>query len=1080
MDVKVIWHPRDLANAVAALPADEPLPCRTVLVPHERVAHVLRRELVRCGRSEVLAGTRFIASLHAAVEVLRAAGADFEPGEEALRAARLLALFRTQLELEHFSLELLRAMPGWNEAFAHTLSDLEGAGLRPADVERDSARLRDVAAIWQALDDSAGRSWTPQRIHSEAAAELERAPEHWPYPGAVLASAASDLTEAEARFFRALPRATLGLSGARPPRERHFARVAALFGATAADVLRSSDAPRASNSERDLLAAFLFEPPPVLAEEARPRSAGPDGTVELEDHAGVEAELEATADWVARQVELGTPLEDVAVLVPAPDPLAGLVAERLARLPWHAGEFPVHVAGGLPLVGTARGARALAVVRALRAHLEAAALAQVLPALCTSDPDRHLAHGAATDLVWSLGTVGGNAARPEGALEWSLRAAERDAELETELAAAREAEEADGATGRRASDLERLLADLRAVRPALDALVEVARVAAGGKRLADLWPALREFLRKWLRQPGDGPRVHEVLEERLGPLTADGACGELVGEDALRLIEATATAARVPCGRFGDPAVFVGSVHDAAPLAFAAARVIGLSEGRLPSAFRVDPVLPDPLREALRTAGAGAAGRATMPTAADRALLDLHALDAAIRGAAERVALSAARHDVERSQREPSSVILEAAAALGRPDRTTGERNATIPDSRSLQRDGFAPARADAAAFRCEKPLGEAAWQDGVSRGELGVPPRWRGGRATDLDRVARVAAPGGPGPMDGLFGDADLGLVMPGLSADRPISPSAIETLLGCPHEFLLGRILGLDEPARPPPQREIGQPHYGSLFHAAAAAFYTRHGDAFCRHEGSLPAWQQRADETVQHEFEAFLRQYPLVGEAVRTQQLSRLRRDVRDLLEYDWNGTTKASRYAGAERAFGSKTGVRLPLEKPALFVRGRIDRLDATDRTTLVRDLKTGRAHPRIGAKSRPAPDVDLQIAVYGLVVQALAEEWKLPKRIAAAYAYVGRSAPAERSWRADFHDVLEPAALRWLRVAAALLDGRSFPRTPIEKDCAFCRFRPVCGDRARERAAVLLEGAKGVLAEFAELKGAGGERAEEST
>ena len=93
--------------------------------------------------------------------------------------------------------------------------------------------------------------------------------------------------------------------------------------------------------------------------QERPRSQGPDGSVDLEEHAGVEDELEATAGWVARQVADGTPLEEIAVLVPDLDPLAGLVAGRLGRLPWHDGVFPVCVVGGLPLVAFAAGARAL-------------------------------------------------------------------------------------------------------------------------------------------------------------------------------------------------------------------------------------------------------------------------------------------------------------------------------------------------------------------------------------------------------------------------------------------------------------------------------------------------------------------------------------------------------------------------------------------------------------------------------------------------------------------------------------------------------------------------------------------------
>ena len=64
---------------------------------------------------------------------------------------------------------------------------------------------------------------------------------------------------------------------------------------------------------------------------------------------------------------------------------------------------------------------------------------------------------------------------------------------------------------------------------------------------------------------------------------------------------------------------------------------------------------------------------------------------------------------MERSEREPSSVILEAAAALSRPNRATGERGSVIPDRIALTRDAFIPAREEAGRFRGEIPLTEAA-----------------------------------------------------------------------------------------------------------------------------------------------------------------------------------------------------------------------------------------------------------------------------------------------------------------------------------------------------------------------------------
>src|SRR5215208_7224967 len=102
MTVLVLDTAASWADAVATLPVAGPLPARTVLVPSERHAHALRRALARSGRGAALAGTRFVGPLTAAEEVLRAAGVAFDAGEEELRAARLLALFREDLALEHF------------------------------------------------------------------------------------------------------------------------------------------------------------------------------------------------------------------------------------------------------------------------------------------------------------------------------------------------------------------------------------------------------------------------------------------------------------------------------------------------------------------------------------------------------------------------------------------------------------------------------------------------------------------------------------------------------------------------------------------------------------------------------------------------------------------------------------------------------------------------------------------------------------------------------------------------------------------------------------------------------------------
>ena len=86
MAVKIIWNSHEWAEALRGLPIEGPLPNRTVLVPRAGIAHVLRRELIRNAQQHALAGTRFVSPRIAAMEVLRGAGFEFQPGEEALRA----------------------------------------------------------------------------------------------------------------------------------------------------------------------------------------------------------------------------------------------------------------------------------------------------------------------------------------------------------------------------------------------------------------------------------------------------------------------------------------------------------------------------------------------------------------------------------------------------------------------------------------------------------------------------------------------------------------------------------------------------------------------------------------------------------------------------------------------------------------------------------------------------------------------------------------------------------------------------------------------------------------------------------
>jgi len=1030
-----------------------------VLVFNERIAHSLRKELVTSGRTSLLAGTRFLTPLAVATAVLEAAEVEFNVDSGTLRVARIARALRQGLPLQHFRGSFLAETPGWDAAFARTLYDLETAALRPSDLRFSgaSAQLLDVATVWEAVNALAGTSWSNVRVIAEAAALLASDPKRWGFEGPTLATLAPMFTAGEARLAKAIPDAKLALFAARPLRAAFLERAEALLGGEAARALQGTPldphaaqaASQPTATERDVLVAGFLDTPEALARPDRPRSKGADGTVHLEEHAGVEAEVEAAADWVARQIlEHKTPLDQIAVLVARSDPLAGLIARRIGRLGagLSGGPVPVFVAGGLPSSSSTAGARVLALMRALEEHLPAERVAEVLPTFRPAEPDaRRLSRGRALALAYALGTAGGSAAHPPGALAWGDRAAQRAAQLAKELADARAggaAPSLEDASSLRA--LERLLRDLETAGPALQALTRLAGRVLDDAPLSELWLGVEAFITTWMLLPVDesGATLQPLIVAARERSLSEGDLDDLRGAAALRRIADDIAALRLTGPRFGDPAIYVGSIRSAAGLSFDAVRVVGLAEGHWPSVSREDAVLPNGLREQVPQPG--------LQTTTAQSLAQLHALDMVVKGARRAVVFSMARTDVDRSQREPSPLFLEVAAALGRPG-PAGEAPPTVPDLRVLRRDGFAPARAYADAFRRAWPVTLSAWQTRVARHRLAPHSVWFGEPLLDLDRIAERAAGGGAAADEGLLGPR-APLEVPGLTAKDPISASALYGLLRCPHKFMLERILGWYEPAAASPQRELDPMEYGTLFHAAAEDFFRQHADGFSERSGSLDHWLAEADEVAEAQLSSLLETYPLLGETVRAHELARLRRDLRRFLEDEWKAAVP-SRFLLAEHPFGWGEPSPVDLGKTTLFVRGRIDRIDVEGRRLMVRDLKTGRAHPRRGKECEPDPMLDLQIGLYALVVKAMAKERKLD--VGAAYVYTGLHPDRERAFREDIA-TLETATLGWLRTAEGILRERAFIRSPSQDDCSFCPFAPVCGDDFRPHVAELLE------------------------
>ena len=1059
---------QDILDQIADLPADGPLPRRTVIVPRTRVAHRLRCGLIERNRLDLLPGTAFVTVKSLATDVLHAAGVEFREGENELRLSRLRVLFRQGLDPEYFGRTLVTSTPGWEEALTRTIDDLERAGLVAADLSvLDTPVGRGLAQVWAALDKSSDLSMTRAALVSRAAAELEKSPALAADWGATLAVVSGFAEGVEARLIRAIPAVRLVVRAGRPLRESFSARVEALFGAAMGAVVVATPVEPEAKTDLAILGRYLFESPEVQSSVKR-RRAGPepDGSVNLEEHAGVAAEVEATADWVIRQVlEHKTPLEQIAVLVPRLDPLAQLVRDRLQRLPWEHGD-PVHVAGSCALTSTSSGGRILTVIEALRSHLSVDAVAAVLPLFRGVDETgavRMVAHGAAIDLAQSLGTVGGSLADPSGALEWAKRLERRETANVALLERNRDAEgdEEHAGLARGLYETRRQLRDLRVIRPALEQLVAVAAAVIDQRTLADIWPMLKQCLGTWVFAEDEARALH-ALSAAVEPACEDPMCQSLAGSDALGLIASSLLGLRLPVGRFGDPAVYVGTVSGAVGLSFQAVRVIGLVDGSIPSSPQEDTVLSDEARLQV--------GEGRVTTSADAALRSQHELYQVVADTTRELVLSTPRMGLNRSYREPSSLFLEVATALGRPAQD-GSVTREVPDLDAIRHSEFRPSRERAHRYRRDQPIGDAAWQDRAAEDRRqqqapAIPASWLIGGALDLERMAWLQTWDGSLVMEGILGDDADGPAIPGMEQSRPLSASRWKTLLECPHHFFYENLLGWKEPAGPLPQRELNALAYGSLFHKVLEGLFGRSGAAFWNKDKSLGHWQTEAAKVAAAAFDAVLEHYPLAGDLVRQQQLARLLGELREFVDFIWR--QDASQFVASERAFGFDEDVSLAAGEGSLYVRGFIDLIRTIGNRTQIWDVKTGRCHPKQGNEVGPTPTIDAQIALYGLVARKLARKWELKADLQVAYVHTNTRAGRLRAFDSDFA-ALEAAGNSWLALTEALMAQRSFPRTTNSANCTYCPFLPVCGPKATEGSAARRADADEAVTAFGEMQ-----------
>src|SRR5213593_1381296 len=386
---------------------------------------------------------------------------------------------------------------------------------------------------------------------------------------------------------------------------------------------------------------------------------------------------------------------------------------------------------------------------------------------------------------------------------WSRRLKGLEAEYKARLVRYRE-EEPDSP---RVAGIERDLGNLEHLRrfavPVIERLTALPTRGTWGEWIA----ALETLAPMVLRRP---ERVLSVLAA-LRPLDVIGpvALGEV--RDVLAA-ELTTLAERPPADRYGR--VFVGTIEQARGRSFEIVFLPGLAERIFPQKPREDPILLDALRRELGGA---------LATQDERGRRERLLLRLAVGVARRRLHLSYSRiEQTEARPRVPSFYALEVARAL------TGR----VPEPQRMEREAAAAAGArlawpapddpahaidevehDLATLRAQLASGEASGRaryllelnDCLARSLRTRWARWRR-RFTPADGIVRVT----DGTRETLAA-ARLGA--------RPYSASALQKFSACPYQFFLSAICRLEPRSEVAPIVELDPATRGHLFHRVQA---------------------------------------------------------------------------------------------------------------------------------------------------------------------------------------------------------------------------------------------------------------------
>lgn len=709
--------------------------------------------------------------------------------------------------------------------------------------------------------------------------------------------------------------------------------------------------------------------------------------LDIEAWASTEEEDRATLYWIIEKMQKGLRLDELAIITPTHRP------RLISYINYYFDKEMVYAASGINNSSVGVGANIRHMLEAIRENLPGSMMPRVFKNLKRDEnfqePEKkNLVQGVRfsylpyseeqwVDVVNSTGAVGGNRATDAGVVDWKER-------------------------------IFKYWPETKAYKRGIDLIVNLCEHKNNNDQLSAFTTIIKELLTEHFYVSKADKHLIDIFLDQLMFYSDRPWAQEVNGEDCINFLIDVLDRIKSPCGKLGDPSVFIGSIDKAVGLSFKAARFIGMQEGSFPKFPKQDPILSDDLRAIISS------DLKTVPAKLNR---EVDYFNFLLANSDVEVSLSTYEQNIDGTEKSYSGIFLDLL------DRLNIEGNL-----RDLYKDLDQKRRDKINTMAHEMPYLEFSKLRSIKRNpddknQL-IPKRLKG-----LDQSVGMT-------LENLMQDEyDFvsGYFKGKLKIDltQTLSPSMVGTLLSCPRRYLFSQVLGFYDTDSVVEIGGLDPMSRGTMIHWIIEQIDRDRGFVAL---GKME--QSQKEQTIKSFIDKCISEFPIANFFGSQEALNAEIEKYEDIIAEVITRDTELD-------IIETIPEKKIEFTLDSLKFRGKVDRIEKRSNGKVrIVDFKSGRGYNKDREKNPFEPGYDIQLLLY---MHGLTQSGEIDRDDVEAleFRYPESNDLDYREFKGD--DLLElwKKGEWWFKFLILAHKEQFFPPVASESNCKYCEFADVC-------------------------------------